>query len=183
QLFAAELLLASQLDDSPSQVAASDAEFLDRLVAAFPYRDQMLAYLRRYYDLLIAARDVPDPDRAAGYILASRDQRPLNDATMLLFHFSAHRGRVILRSAETPSRCFPLAFGRDDIKAITSHPAEGNQLSLPTELLELLSAAQRSGRKTAVFWDDRKCWARAENALAEGDWPFADQLTLDGQCR
>jgi len=183
QLFAAERLLATELDDAPSPVVAADAELLDRLVAAFPYRDQMLVYLRRYYDLLIDARDEEDPDRAAGYILASRNLRPLANETMVLFHFSAHRGRVIHRSAEAGSLGFPLDFGRDEIKAAAGESAGESRLLLPPELMERLTADQQGGRKIVVFWDDRNCWARSEAALTEKDWPFGGQLTLEGQCR
>ena len=53
----------------------ADLAFLDRLIAAFPYREQMLPYLRRYYDLAVEAVAASDPERAAGYVLASRDER------------------------------------------------------------------------------------------------------------
>ena len=184
QLFAAELLVASQLRDPQRRVSASaDAEYLDRLVAAFPYREQMLVYLRRYYDLLIAAHEESQPDRAAGYILASRDQRPWPDATLVLFHLVADRGRVIVRPVDADCRCFPLDFGRDDVRAAAAGSTAAKPMALPGQLLELLSTEQQTGRTIVVFWDDGNCWGRAEHALGEQDWPFDSQLGYDGRVR
>ena len=184
QLFAAELLLATELSEpSRSDAAAADADYLDRLVAAFPYREQMLVYLRRYYDLLITARAQSDPDRAASYILASRDQRPTPGATLVLFHFTARQGHVVVRPTEIPSRCFQLAFGRDEIKSAAAGKLVGRSLSLPDELLDVLRDRRLAGEKTVMYWEDDKCWARAEDSLADQEWPFAHQLGLDGQLR
>lgn len=203
QLLAAQLLLATELADPRLRAtAAADADYLDRLVAAFPYREQMLPYLRRYYGLLIEARQASDPDRAAAYILASRDQRPLPDCTMVLFHLSATSGRVIVRPADGASVYFPLPFGRQQIKAAAVSPARAppeeasreaasreaappapassdqTPLELPQQLVDLILAQRQSGRKVVMFWDDSKCWARAESALAAKDWPFALQLEM-----
>jgi tetratricopeptide (TPR) repeat protein len=185
QLLAAELLLATQLHDPQRSGAAEmDADYLDRLVAAFPYREQMLAYLRRYYDLLIGARDHSDPERAAGYILASRNQRPVPEATMVLFHFAADHGRVIVRSLGGQVDHFPLEFGRQYIKAAngipsgTTGPREPGELVLPQRLVDLIRCEQQAGRRVVMFWDDSACWARAEAAITSTDWPFAPQLEL-----
>ena len=184
QLFAAELLVSTELRDAQWRTAAAaDAEYLDRLIAAFPYREQMLVYLRRYYDLLIAAREQDDPDRAAGYILASREQRPAGDAAMLMFHFAADHGNAFFRPVDAGCRRFLLSFGREAIKAAAAGSPGDKPITLPDELLQLLAAEKQAGRTIAVFWDDSKCWARPENALTEKDWPFDGQLGYDGQLR
>jgi hypothetical protein len=172
QLLAAELLIATQLNQQLGAAAVADLSFLDRLIAAFPYRDQMLPYLRRYYDLAIEAVAASDPERAAGYILASRDQRPAAEAPMLLFHFAPAHGRAIVYRAGKAA-CFPLDFGRDGVKQAA---AGGQPVALPQELVELLSADTAAGRGVVVYWADSRCWSKAESALLKNDWPFANQL-------
>lgn len=176
QLLAAELLIATQREQTLGEAAVADLNFLDRLIVAFPYRDQMLPYLRRYYDLAVDVIAASDPQRAAGYILAARDQRPAPDATMLLFHFEAARGRAILHHNDTSTH-FPLDFGRDDVRqaAATGQPS----LSLPQELVELVSADMRAERSVVLYWSDGRCWSRAENALSRKDWPFGSQLDVE----
>lgn len=209
QLLAAELLIATQLAHQLDEAAVADLNFLDRLIAAFPYREQMLPYLRRYYDLAVETAAAADPQRAAGYILAARDQRPLPEATMLLFHFGAPRGaaamrfgpaagdaadssptrgdgpepapffqslgRAILHQAGT-SICFPLAFGRDQVREAA---AGGQELSLPAELIERVTAELQAQRRVVLYWSDGRCWSRAENALTRQNWPFGNQLDLE----
>jgi len=175
QLLAAELLIATERERQSGEAAIADLNFLDRLIAAFPYRDQMLPYLRRYYDLAVEAIAASDPHLAAGYILAARDQRPALDATMVLFHFEAARGRAIVYHTDT-SMCFPLDFGRDEVKQAA---ATGQTLSLPEELIRLLTADPNAERDFVLYWADGRCWARAENALSRNDWPFGSQLDLD----
>ncbi|MCU0981176.1 MAG: hypothetical protein MUF25_18655, partial [Pirellulaceae bacterium] len=172
QLFAAELLIATQRNQPFDAAAVADLSFLDRLIAAFPYRDQMLPYLRRYYDLAIEVVAQSDPERAAGYVLAARDQRPAAEATMLLFHFGAARGRAIVYRADKAA-CFPLDFGREGVKQAS---AGGPPLALPQELVELVSADTAAGRGVVVYWTDSRCWSKAESALLKTDWPFGSQL-------
>jgi hypothetical protein len=172
QLFAAELLIATQRNQPFDAAAVADLSFLDRLIAAFPYRDQMLPYLRRYYDLAIEVVAQSDPQRAAGYVLAARDQRPAAEATMLLFHFGAARGRAIVYRADKAA-WFPLDFGRAGVKQAA---AGGPPLALPPELIELVSADKAAGRDVVVYWTDSRCWSKAESALRKIDWPFGSQL-------
>lgn len=176
QLLAAELLIATELQQKAREAAVADLTFLDRLIAAFPYREQMLPYLRRYYDLAIEAVAASDPERAAGYILASRDERPVSEATLLLFHFTSRRGLAILRPGRATAVCYPLAFGREEIRQAA---AEGRTLTLPQELVESVLRDRQAGRKVVSFWSDARCWAKADRALSKQDWPFAGQLDLD----
>ncbi len=184
QLLAAELLLAAQLRDPAPQsrvAAEQDAEYLDRLVAAFPYREQMLAYLRRYYDLLIEVRSPREPERAARHILASRNERPTPDATRVLFHFTDLQGRAILVPQEGAARHFPLEFGRQQLKAEKSPGAEYRTWNLPVALVEQLASERRAGRRVVISWDDQASWARTEAALTVEDWPFDHQWKLEPQ--
>ncbi len=175
QLFAAGLLIATQLNQDLPVAAVADLTFLDRLIAAFPYRDQMLPYLRQYYGLAIEVVAASDPERAAGYILASRDQRPTAEATMLLFHFAAARGRAIVYRADKAA-CYPLAFGRDSVKQAATG---GPPVALPQELVDVVSADTAAGRNVVVYWTDSCCWSKAETALLKSDWPFGSQLAWD----
>ena len=175
QLLAAELLIATELEQQRGEAPVADLSYLDRLVAAFPYRDQMLPFLRRYYDLAIRTVAEIDPQRAAGYILAARDQRAAPEATMLLFHFGAARGRAIVYRADTAMH-FPLDFGRDAVKQAA---ASGQPLALPSELVQLVAADRSDDHSVVLYWSDARCWSRAENALTRKDWPFTSQLDLE----
>jgi len=176
QLLAAELLVAAQLQRGLREEAVADLVWLDRLIAAFPYREQMLPYLRRYYDLAVEAVAAGDPERAAGYILASRDQRPVSEATLLLFHFTSGRGLAILRPGNGAAVCYPLAFGREDIRQAADG---GPPVTLPQELVESVLRDRDGGRKVVAFWSDAPCWTKAEQAILEQHWPFGNQLDLD----
>jgi hypothetical protein len=176
QLLAAELLIATELEQKAREGAVADLTFLDRLVAAFPYREQMLPYLRRYYDLAIEAVAASDPERAAGYILAARDERPVSEATLLLFHFASRRGLAILRPSNAAAVCYPLAFGREEIQQAV---AGGRSLTLPQELVETVLRDRQGGRKVVAFWSDARCWAKADSAISQQDWPFGSQFDLD----
>jgi hypothetical protein len=175
QLLAAGLLIATQLHQQLGAAAIADLNFQDRLIAAFPYRDQMLPYLRRHYDLAIEVVVESDPERAAGYILAARDQRPAVEATMLMFHFATDHGRAIVYHPDKAT-WFPLGFGRDEVKQAA---AAGKPLALPQELVDLVSADTNAGHDVVVFWEDSRCWSKAENALSKKDWPFGSQLAWD----
>lgn len=176
QLLAAELLIATELQQKDHEPAVADLTFLDRLIAAFPYREQMLPYLRRYYDLAIEAAAASDPERAAGYVLASRDERPVSQATLLLFHFTSRRGLAIVRPGNAAAVGYPLAFGRE---AIQQAAAGGRSLTLPAELVESVLRDRNAGHKVVPFWSDARCWAKADSALSRHDWPFGSQLDLD----
>ncbi len=179
QLLAAELLLAVQLRDPDPQrrsAAVQDADYLERLVAAFPYREQMLAYLRRYYDLLIEVHSPRDPARAARHILASRNERPAPDAMRVVFHFTDQRGRVILLPPQDAAQHVPLDFGRKQLKAENGPTAEYPSFHLPASLVEPIVSERRAGRPVVIYWDDQASWARSEAALTPEDWPFDHQL-------
>lgn len=208
QLLAAELLIATQRAHQLDEAAVADVSFLDRLIAAFPYRDQMLPYLRRYYDLAIEATAASDPQRAAGYLLAARDQRPQPDTMMLLFHFVPARKAAVKESGQAPrdepdspgvrgARSEPVPFFHSRGRAIL-HQAEssvcfaldydrdqvrqaaasGQTLSLPPELVRRVTAELDAGRDVVLYWSDVRCWSRAEDALTRQDWPFGSQLDL-----
>jgi len=172
QLFAAELLIATERNQTQVEAALADLAFLDRLIAAFPYRGQMLPYLRRYYDLAIEVAAERDPERAISCILAARDQRPAPGATMLLFSFTPTSGWAIVYRGDQAVG-FSLGVGREGVKRAA---AEGASLALPPALVELLSAGAGSERKVVVYWTDRRCWSKAENSLLPSDWPFGRQL-------
>lgn len=172
QLFAAELLIAAQRNQRSDEAPVADLNFLDRLITAFPYRDQMLPYLRRYYDLAIEVVAERDPERAIGYILAARDQRPATESTLLLFHFAPARGWAIVYRGDQAA-CFPLEFGREGVKQAA---AGGAGLALPQELVDTVSADTAAGRTVVVYWTDSRCWSRAESALSKDEWPFGRQL-------
>jgi len=173
QLLAAELLIATECRRQQADAALADLAHLDRLIVAFPYRDQMLPYLRRYYDLAVEVVAERDPERAAAYILASRDQRPVPDAALLLFHFTADRGWAIVRPRDAAAVSYPFDFGR---KSLRQTVADAQPVKLPQDLVALVERERTAGRGVAVFWDDARCWAKAENAISKADWPFAGQL-------
>ena len=54
QLFAAELMMATQLSNATLRSSAvAGVDYLNRLLRGLPNRGQMLTYLRRYYDLAV----------------------------------------------------------------------------------------------------------------------------------
>jgi serine/threonine protein kinase/tetratricopeptide (TPR) repeat protein len=177
QLFAAELLIATQLAEPALRAAAvGDAAKLEQLLAGLPNREQMLPYLRRCYDLVIETVADGDPGRAATLMLAARGKHPSAEATSIVFHFAPQAGRVIILPVDRPGVGFALKFGRDHIKEAVS--TEDAQLALPEGLVDLVVREQSTGRTVAVVWDDQACWAKPDAALTAADWPFDHQLKL-----
>lgn len=181
QLLAAELLVADSLKSTENgkESLADSVAYLDRLIEAFPYRETMLPYLRRYYNLAIeAAVKAEDADRAVGYALAARGKQLKPNSPALLFWLNADRGFALLKPATGPSRSFALGFGRDGVK---NHKTEagGKSIELPAELLSAIRQETAGGRRIAMFWSDAECWPKAEEAIAKSDWPFGASLPLN----
>ncbi len=184
QLFAAELLLTSDLEDEPKS-ARKDLKYLDSLFAVFQGRRDMRPYLRRYYELAVEAYGKADPEKIdlvqiAHYLLASRMLQPQtapgSKATLLLFSFTAKENfAVFLPQDGRPSKRFELTATRDEIKA-----AKGKPLHLNDELVALVNAEVAAGRPVEVFWNDTASRpAEDPDALTDGDWPFERQLPLE----
>jgi hypothetical protein len=183
QLFAAELLLNSDLDGEPNS-ARRDLKHLDALLAVFNGRREMRPYLRRYYELVVAAYDKGDPSKIdlvqlARYLLDSRMAEPKSapgsKATLVLFSFTAKENfALFLPQDGRPGRQFDLKITRDDIKS-----AKGKPLYLNDDLVALIKGDLDAGRAVEVFWDDTASRRSQDpDALRDGDWPFDGQLDL-----
>jgi serine/threonine protein kinase len=183
QLFAAELLLNSDLDGEP-KTARKDLKYLDTLLAVFRGRREMRPYLRRYYELAIAAYGKADPSKVdllqiAHYVLDSRmaqpQSAPSSKTTLVLFSFSAKENfALFLPQDGRPGKRFELGITRDQIKA-----AKGKPLHLNDELVALIKGESAAGRAVEVFWDDTASRTSEDpDALTSGDWPFDGQLEL-----
>jgi hypothetical protein len=136
----------------------------------------MLPYLRRYYDLAIAAVGASDAEKVASLILASRDQSAGPTQTAVLFHFRRHDGCVVLRAPQGSAEYHALTFGRAELRSPQSQTA--GKLRLPDALVARIQAERSQGHTVAMFWSDEPCWAQTEDALTDKDWPFAAQLDL-----
>jgi hypothetical protein len=183
QLFAAELLLNSDLDGEPKS-ARKDLKHLDSLLAVFRDRREMRPYLRRYYELAIAAYGTADPSKIelvqiAQYLLDSRmaqqQAAPGSKATLVFFSFTTRENfALFLPQDGRPGKRFDLKINRDDIKA-----AKGKSLYLDDDLVARIKGEIADGRAVEVFWDDTASRPSQDpDALTDGDWPFDGQLEL-----
>jgi len=177
QLLAAELLIGSEPAPGPTQVVRRDVDYLDRLLPAFRWPDQMLPYLRRYYDLAIRAIGTSDLKRVARYVLASRAEKGQDrlrqpNLALLVFHFTEREGMAILIPPDGPGTLVKLDFGRKRIKESASrHTAD---LALDAKLVELVQREVQKKRAIDVSWSDEMCWPSPQQGLSDKDWPFAN---------
>ncbi len=181
QLFAAELLLNSDFDSEPKS-ARRDLKHLDALLAIFHSRPEIRPYLRRYYELAVAAYDKADPSKidlvqVARYLLDSRmaEPKPGTKATLVLFSFTPKENFTLFQPQDGRlGKRFDLKITRDDIKA-----AKGKPLHLNDDLVGLIKREVAEGRAVEVFWNDTASHPSQDpDALTDGDWPFDGQLDL-----
>ena len=189
QLFCAELLLASELADADTRGAAQqDATHLENLLRQLEEMlsqrasgEEMLPFLRRYYDLAIAAVGDAEPDRAARLILASRggDANRDADAVTILFHLHERDGLAVVLPPEGASAAFRLDnCGRQQVQGRRRGAAEVPDLRLPEPLRQLIQDHLAAGRKIDCLWSDLQCWPEHQRrlALTDQEFPFADLL-------
>ena len=178
QLFAAELLLTSDLESEP-KLAARDTKYLDALLAVFKGRRDIRPYLRRYYELAIRSCNKNELVQIAHYLIDSRmDERKRtldSQATLVLFSFTSKDNfALFLPQDGRPGKRIALDITRDQIKE-----AKGKLLHLNDELVTLIKAEKEAGRRIEIFWDDTASRPSEDtDALSERDWPFDSQLDL-----
>jgi hypothetical protein len=177
QLFCAELLLRSELEAQQQAAAQRDGRYLEPLLASFHGRGDMRRFLRRYYDLALAACDRSDLVQMAQYLVAARAverQEAIRSGTLLLFHFTPHENLAIyLPQDGRPGQLFPLTLTREQIKKAASR---SERLRLDEALVGLVQGDLQARRPVDAFWSDAVCWGDEDEGLADSDWPFADQL-------
>jgi len=193
RLLCAELLLSSELGAHNEQAARADFAYLIRLLSDLQSRDQMLPYLRRYYDLAIGAAG-SDAERVTRCIVASRargkpdDSKP-GEVTGVMFHFGARSGCAIVQPSGKEGKYFALEFSRQDLKAKAAGKPTEHPVKLDDELLQMIRQEQAAGQKIEVWWSDAMCWSDEKDeqtmlsekekfGLSATDWPFPDQLDL-----
>ena len=182
RLFAAELLLASELQTSGAKAAQIDLKYLDRLLEVFKGREKMQPFLRRYYELAVRAAGKDQPGAMAEYLFAARASRrqespPSPQTTRVVFHLAAaddpDPGDNYAIVA-TPGTIVPLKFTRKEVQQAAN---SGQTLPMPEELLKLIEAEQKGGRNTVGYWDDTPCFFELPQGLSKDDWkPFSRQL-------
>ena len=178
QLFAAELLLASDLESEP-KLAARDLKYLDALLAVFKGRRDIRPFLRRYYELAIRACNKSDLVQIAHYLIESRmDERKGtldSKATLVLFSFTPKDNfAIFLPQDGRAGKRIALDITRDQIKK-----AKGKSLHLNDDLVASIKAEIEAGRRVEVFWDDTASRPSEDpDALSDRDWPFDSQLDL-----
>jgi hypothetical protein len=177
RLFAAELLLAWDLESEPAS-ATHDRKCLDALLTVFEGRRGVRPYLRRYYELAIRACNNDLLEIAHDLIESRMDSRKDilgSEATLVLFSFTSKDNvAIFLPRDRQAGKRIPLGITRDQIK----HP-KGKPLRLNDELVALIKAEMAAGRPLEVFWDDTASRPSEDpNALSDRDWPFDSQLEL-----
>ena len=185
RLFAAELLLASELQTNGAKAAQNDLKYLDRLLEVFKGHEKMQPFLRRYYELAIRAVGKDQPGPMAEYLLAARasrrqDSPPSGRITRVVFHLGADDdpdpgdNYAILMP---PGTVVPLKFTRKEVHQAAN---SGRTLAMPEELLKLIEAEQKAGRNTVGCWDDTACFFELPEGLSKDDWkPFSHQLEYE----
>jgi hypothetical protein len=178
QLFAAELLLAWDLESEPKS-AAHDRKYLDALLAVFQGRRDIRPYLRRYYELAIRACNKNDLVPIVQDLIESRmDERKGTldlKPTLVLFSFTAKENfAIFLPQDGRAGKRIPLDITRKQIKE-----AKGKPLHLNDELVALIKTELAAGRPLEVFWDDTASRPSEDpEALSNRDWPFDSQLEM-----
>jgi serine/threonine protein kinase len=186
QLFAAELLLSSEwADEDTRRAAEQDVEHLDVLLRQFEKAlseqssgDELLPFLRRYYDIAITVVGDRDADRAAHLMLALRgpedDRDP--DSVKVLFHLHEHDGLAVVVPPDGSSTAFRLPeCGRQQVKQPKGRAAP-RKFTLPQALLQLVRSERDAGRKIECLWTDGQCWSESQRhqALTLPEFPFAE---------
>ena len=178
QLFAAELLLAWDLENEP-KLAARDLKYLDALLAVFKGRRDIRPCLRRYYELAIRACNKNELVQIAHYLIESRmDERKGtldSKATLVLFGFTSKENfAIFLPQDGRMGKRIALDITRGQIKE-----AKGKPLHLNDDLVTRIKAEVVAGRRVEVFWDDTASRPDEDpDALSNRDWPFDSQLDL-----
>ncbi len=181
RLFAAELLIASQLSGDGGKVDRKDLAHLDNLLDFFKGRKNTQPFVRRYYELAVrAVRD--DPKQMALYLRTARasDRQaglPTPRTTWVVFHFAAaddieNDNYAIVTK---PPAIVRLNLTRQQIKQAADNADQ--RLLLPEELVTLIEAAEKNGRTLALSWDDTLCFFDKGQGLSESDWKaFSHQV-------
>ena len=143
QLFAAELLLASDLE-SDTEVGRPGPKNLDALLAVFKGRRDIRPYLRRYYELAIRACNKNDLVQIAHYLIESRmDERKGtldSKATLVLFSFTSKENfAIFLPQDGRAGKRIALDITRDQIKEAKGKPLHLND--------DLVASIKRKGRR------------------------------------
>lgn len=192
QLFCAELLLRSELASPEEQAnAPEDLRYLETLLESFTSHlnqhsavDDMLPFLRRFYDLAISvlgSTEPVDPVRAGRLILASRGPAHSGStgSVRVLFHLHENDGLVVLLSPDGTNAAFRLdGFGRRQVKQNGRDKSGTRDLSLPASLVQIVSQHHSAGDEIECVWSDAQCWAdtQAHLALTVEDFPFVELL-------
>lgn len=195
QLLCAELLLRSELSSPEGQANASaDRERLETLLGKFTGHlnqhlavDDMLRFLRRFYDLAILelGKNEPiDADRAARLILNARGPtHGGNSANVrILFHLHENDGLVVLSSPDGKNAAFRLdGIGRRQVKQNGRGKSEAQDLTLPESLVQIVSQRQSAGEGIECLWSDGQCWSDTQKhlALTVEDFPFVEIFGLE----
>jgi hypothetical protein len=178
QLFAAELLIASDLGEEPT-VASRDQKYLDSLLSIFQGRRDVRPYLRRYYELAIRACKKTNLVQIAHYLIDSRmDERAgphKTPPTLVLFSFTPKENFALFVPQDgRPGKRFALEITREQIK-----DAQNKPLHLNDDLVALIKAEKAAGRAVEIFWSDAASRHDGDTeAISDGDWPFNSQLEL-----
>jgi tRNA A-37 threonylcarbamoyl transferase component Bud32 len=182
QLFAAELLLASDLEANDAPSASRDLKYLDPLLETFRGRGDMRPFLRRYYELAIRSCDRADLVQMAHYLLASRmvqqqEQLRSRRVTLLLFLFAAKQNfAIFLPQDGRGGKLIPLELTRQQVKEAASR---GKSLHLDDALVKLVKEELQAGRSIELSWSDTMSRPSGDDrALSDSEWPFGDQLPL-----
>jgi hypothetical protein len=188
QLFAAELLLASEwADENRRGAAETDVDHLavllrqlEKALSEQESGDELLPFLRRYYDMAILVVGAQDADRAAHLMLTLRGPEDDRDpeAVKVLFHLQEHDGlAVVVPPDGSRSTAFPLPdCGRQQLKQPKGRGATPRTLTLPEALVQLVRSERDAGRKIECLWTDGQCWpeSQRQNALTVPEFPFAE---------
>jgi len=192
QLLCAELLLRSELASPEGQASESeDLRGLETLLQNFMGHlnlysavDDMLPFLRRFYDLAISVlgnTQPVDPDSAARLILAARGPAHggSTGSVRVLFHLHENDGLVVLLSPDGTNAAFRLDdIGRRQVRQNGRGKSGTRNLSLPESLVEIVSQYQSAGNEIECLWSDVQCWPDSQEdlALTVEDFPFVELL-------
>ncbi len=189
RLLAVELLISSHpgvQEDRPELL--DDVKHLENLLAPFELRlqslgavEDMLPFLRRFYDLGISATAEHAPDRTRRLILASRGPNHglKSGALNILFHVQSQRTLVVAVLPDGSTEAFQVeGLGRDRLKQNGLDRSGSPVPQLPPELVEVIASEGAPAARAECLWSDPCCWPdnQQQEALTGEDFPWPELL-------
>ena len=181
QLFAIWKLLSSELDHDVSGVQQDIVQFLDPILLRHLVQESgMRPFLLPFYDLAVRSPKKDDLVQVATRIWTARFQHHVDRTAGLHVVFYFPLGDVegfalLLTTDSRENQRFGLGVTRQQVLEAARN---GETLSLPSELTEIIQMAREMSEAIDISWDDSICWTSTMERfrLTPERWAFDIEL-------